>query len=237
MSRHTEAAFEGVIEAHLLANGYTAVPSREYDPARAIFPAFVLGFIRESQTKVWARLESLHGAHGQAVREPKNRERARLAARINHAAPVEYRVRTDRSEGRGRGAGAGDRGTGGGTALNRRTRWSRPRPGCPTRRAPGRSCGQRSWPACATGDGCCAPARLPGRRAALDLRPAAAPARGRAAILAPPPARSSAPERTRERCFVPLRRPGPGGGASQPRPPRPRPSSGGRGAYTRHFRP
>jgi hypothetical protein len=68
MSRHTEAAFEGVIKAHLLANGYTAVPSREYDPARAVFPAFVLGFIHESQLKAWARLESLHGAHGQAVR-------------------------------------------------------------------------------------------------------------------------------------------------------------------------
>ena len=63
MSRHTEAAFEGVIEAHLLANGYTAVPNGAYTPARAIFSPLVLDFIRETQPKEWARLEALHGAN------------------------------------------------------------------------------------------------------------------------------------------------------------------------------
>lgn len=63
MSRHTEAAFETVIEAHLLANGYTSVEPGGYDPARAIFPSVVLDFIRQTQPKEWARLEALHGAH------------------------------------------------------------------------------------------------------------------------------------------------------------------------------
>jgi type I restriction enzyme R subunit len=63
MSRHTEAAFEGVIEAHMLANGYVAVLGRAYDQARAIFPSVVLDFIRETQPKEWARLEALHGTN------------------------------------------------------------------------------------------------------------------------------------------------------------------------------
>lgn len=61
--RHTEAAFESVIESHLLANGYTTIPPRTYDPARAIFPDQVLDFIRETQSREWARLEALHGSN------------------------------------------------------------------------------------------------------------------------------------------------------------------------------
>src|SRR5712691_1611324 len=52
--RHSEAAFETVIEAQLLANGYVSVD-------RAIFPETVLAFIRATQPKEWARLEALHG--------------------------------------------------------------------------------------------------------------------------------------------------------------------------------
>lgn len=63
MSRHTEAAFESVIESHLLANGYTAVHPREYDASRVIFSRQVLDFIRETQPREWARLEALHGDH------------------------------------------------------------------------------------------------------------------------------------------------------------------------------
>jgi type I restriction enzyme, R subunit len=59
--RHTEAAFETVIEAHLLDHGYSALSREGYDRDRAIFPETVLGFIRETQPKEWARLESLHG--------------------------------------------------------------------------------------------------------------------------------------------------------------------------------
>ena len=58
----SEAAFETVIESHLLANGYTRIAEVGFDQARAIFPETVLGFIRETQPKEWAKLEALHGA-------------------------------------------------------------------------------------------------------------------------------------------------------------------------------
>src|SRR5215831_538447 len=59
--RHSEAAFETVIETHLLANGYVAVDRAGFDRERAIFPETVLAFIRATQPKEWARLEALHG--------------------------------------------------------------------------------------------------------------------------------------------------------------------------------
>ena len=39
MKRTSEAAFETVIEAHLLAKGYVPVPRDGFDRERAIFPA------------------------------------------------------------------------------------------------------------------------------------------------------------------------------------------------------
>jgi len=59
--RHTEAAFETVIEEHLLQHGYISVAREGFDRERAIFPEVVLGFMRETQPKEWARLEALHG--------------------------------------------------------------------------------------------------------------------------------------------------------------------------------
>lgn len=61
-TRHSEAAFESVIEAHLLDNGYVTLKSG-FDPKRAIFPQAVTDFIRRTQPKEWARLEALHGKH------------------------------------------------------------------------------------------------------------------------------------------------------------------------------
>lgn len=60
--RHSESAFETVIEQHLLANGYVSVPREGFDRERAIFPEEVLGFIRATQPAEWARLEALRGA-------------------------------------------------------------------------------------------------------------------------------------------------------------------------------
>ena len=60
-SRHSEAAFESVIEAHLLQNGYISIARDGFDRDRAIFPATVLAFIRETQPVEWAKLEALHG--------------------------------------------------------------------------------------------------------------------------------------------------------------------------------
>ena len=59
--RHSEAAFETVIEAHLLENGYVPIEREGFDRERAIFPETVLAFIRETQPKEWAKLEALHG--------------------------------------------------------------------------------------------------------------------------------------------------------------------------------
>ena len=61
MKRTSEQAFEDVIDAHLLANGYVSIAGDSFDRERAIFPETVLAFIRETQPKEWAKLESLHG--------------------------------------------------------------------------------------------------------------------------------------------------------------------------------
>jgi type I restriction enzyme R subunit len=58
---HSEAAFETVIESHLLTNGYVTANSGSFDRTRAIFPEVVLSFIHETQPKEWAKLEALHG--------------------------------------------------------------------------------------------------------------------------------------------------------------------------------
>ncbi len=59
-SRHSEAAFESVIEDHLLAHGYVRVNS-QFDRTRAIFPDEAINFIRTTQSREWAKLEALHG--------------------------------------------------------------------------------------------------------------------------------------------------------------------------------
>ena len=58
---HTEAAFETVIEAHLLSHAYVPTPREGFDRERAMFPDTILAFIRDTQPKQWARLESLLG--------------------------------------------------------------------------------------------------------------------------------------------------------------------------------
>lgn len=60
-ARHTEEAFEIVVEGVLLANGYGSLPSDRFDRASAIFPDAVLDFIRTSQPKEWKALDALHG--------------------------------------------------------------------------------------------------------------------------------------------------------------------------------
>jgi len=61
MKQTNEAAFETVIELHLLANGYTSISPTGFDRDRTIFPETVLDFIRDTQPKEWAKLEALHG--------------------------------------------------------------------------------------------------------------------------------------------------------------------------------
>jgi type I restriction enzyme R subunit len=59
--RHSEGAFETVIEGVLLSNGYEPQPAEGFDRERAIFPDAVLAFIRATQLKEWKALEALHG--------------------------------------------------------------------------------------------------------------------------------------------------------------------------------
>ena len=59
--RHSEAAFETVIEHHLLGHGYVAISRDGFERASAIFPSVVLDFIKDTQPKEWAKLEALHG--------------------------------------------------------------------------------------------------------------------------------------------------------------------------------
>lgn len=61
VSRHSEAAFETVIEHHLLGHGYVPVSPTDFHRERAIFPSLALDFIKGTQPKEWAKLESLHG--------------------------------------------------------------------------------------------------------------------------------------------------------------------------------
>ena len=61
MYRTNENAFETVIETHLLNHGYVRIAAKDnYDPERAIFKDTVLGFIRATQAKEWAKLEAIH---------------------------------------------------------------------------------------------------------------------------------------------------------------------------------
>ncbi|MEI8325506.1 MAG: type I restriction endonuclease, partial [Betaproteobacteria bacterium] len=66
-TRHNEASFESVIEAHLLANGYDPITTTSYHSGHTLFPEIALAFIRTSQPKEWAKLEALHGANTEAM--------------------------------------------------------------------------------------------------------------------------------------------------------------------------
>jgi type I restriction enzyme, R subunit len=47
--RHSEAAFETIIEAHLLHDGCAQTAREGFDRERAIFPETLLDFIRQTQ--------------------------------------------------------------------------------------------------------------------------------------------------------------------------------------------
>lgn len=68
MPSHTEHAFETAIEARLLASGgYAKRAPQDFDEARALFPADVIGFVRDSQPTRWQALEALLGARTEAT--------------------------------------------------------------------------------------------------------------------------------------------------------------------------
>jgi type I restriction enzyme, R subunit len=61
MNRTSERAFENAIEDVLLSSGFQRHTSKEFDRENAIFPTVALKFIQATQTKIWDKLELLHG--------------------------------------------------------------------------------------------------------------------------------------------------------------------------------
>ncbi|MBB3812145.1 type I restriction enzyme R subunit [Xanthomonas arboricola] len=68
MSGHSEHAFETAIEFGLLASGgYQKRQPADYDETVALFPADVIGFLKDSQPTRWQQLETLLGARTHAI--------------------------------------------------------------------------------------------------------------------------------------------------------------------------
>lgn len=68
MPAHTEAAFETAIEAGLIAHGgYQKRPPADFDETLALFPADVIGFLKDGQAAKWDQLEALLGAKTEAT--------------------------------------------------------------------------------------------------------------------------------------------------------------------------
>src|SRR5882757_2508432 len=63
MKVYSEAAFETVIEKYLLDHNYKIIANVTYNKENAFFPQTTVGFIKETQEKEWAKLETLLGAN------------------------------------------------------------------------------------------------------------------------------------------------------------------------------
>ena len=64
MSTHTrELAFESTVESMLLDGGWRKGDREEWDVDRALSPARVLDFIRDTQPELWTEMSALHGAN------------------------------------------------------------------------------------------------------------------------------------------------------------------------------
>src|SRR5262245_44399853 len=64
MSVHKEVSFEVEICLHLASHGwlYSEGDAVGYDRARALFPADVLAWVKETDSKAWETLEKNHGS-------------------------------------------------------------------------------------------------------------------------------------------------------------------------------
>ena len=69
MTLHREVHFETEICEHLAADGwlYSQGDAADYDRARALFPADVLVWVKETQPKAWEALQKNHGASAETV--------------------------------------------------------------------------------------------------------------------------------------------------------------------------
>lgn len=69
MSLYHEISFETEICGHLAANGwlYSEGDAKDYDRARALFPADVIAWIQDTQPKAWEALTKNHGAQATEI--------------------------------------------------------------------------------------------------------------------------------------------------------------------------
>lgn len=77
MSLHNEIEFENDICAYLDAHGwlYNKDDAKDYDRARALFPADLLAWVQTTQPKAWEALSKNHGAAAEAVKREPNLQR------------------------------------------------------------------------------------------------------------------------------------------------------------------
>ncbi len=61
MKATTEKAFEAYIEESMAERGWLTGSRLLWDKNRALFPAYVIDFIRETQPALWEQMEKLHG--------------------------------------------------------------------------------------------------------------------------------------------------------------------------------
>lgn len=58
---HTEQTFEAAIEESLLENGgYLKGTTEAFDAKSGLFPAYITNFLKDSQTKEWAKISAIH---------------------------------------------------------------------------------------------------------------------------------------------------------------------------------
>ena len=62
MNNPTEKRFEAHIEASLIQQGYSTIASNEYDKTLCLIPNEVIGFLKRTQPKDWAKLETHYGS-------------------------------------------------------------------------------------------------------------------------------------------------------------------------------
>ena len=63
MTQTNEFAFESHVETILHDHsGWRPSSTAEWDQERALFPARVIAFLQDSQSKLWAQMQALHGA-------------------------------------------------------------------------------------------------------------------------------------------------------------------------------
>lgn len=78
---HAESNFEKEIVAHLVRHGWIEGDAARYDAVRALYADDVVGWVRDSQPKAWAKLVDVHGSEKAATKGLLDELEKQLAAR------------------------------------------------------------------------------------------------------------------------------------------------------------